>query len=238
MIWLWAALLAAAVLAPLALTLRGRSTARGARDMAIALHREQLAELDRDLAENRILPAEHANAVLEVQRRLLATAAGEEAPARTPGRTGGRLPVVAALGIVPALALAIYLLGGRPGMPSVTGTDRAVGAAEEALLIGQLREQLAAMDPGSDRTREGYVLLGNAEAARGHDMDAAAAWRRALAIRFDPTLAVQAGAAELRAKGTVDGGIADLFRQALAAAPDAPWRAAVEERLKDFHPGQ
>ena len=66
--------MAAIALAPLALSLRRTAAARGRQEAAIALHRAQLAELDRDLADGRIAAAEHANAVLEVQRRLLAAA--------------------------------------------------------------------------------------------------------------------------------------------------------------------
>ena len=64
MIWLAVALLAAIALAPLALSLRQTAAARGRQEAAIALHRAQLAELDRDLADGRIAAAEHANAVL------------------------------------------------------------------------------------------------------------------------------------------------------------------------------
>jgi cytochrome c-type biogenesis protein CcmH len=79
MIWLGIVLLAAIALAPLALSLRRTAAARGRQEAAIALHRAQLAELDRDLADGRIAAAEHANAVLEVQRRLLAAAHAREA---------------------------------------------------------------------------------------------------------------------------------------------------------------
>ena len=44
-------LLAAIALAPLALSLRRAAVARSRREAAIALHRAQLAELDRDLAD-------------------------------------------------------------------------------------------------------------------------------------------------------------------------------------------
>ena len=50
MIFVLIALLALAVLAPVLLGLRGRVDSRGARDLAVELHRTQLRELDRDLA--------------------------------------------------------------------------------------------------------------------------------------------------------------------------------------------
>ena len=54
MIWAVLALLAVVALAPLIVTLVRYSAARGRQDSAIALHRAQLAELDRDLADGRI----------------------------------------------------------------------------------------------------------------------------------------------------------------------------------------
>src|ERR1700761_241017 len=103
MIWLAIAVLAAVALAPLVLSLRRAAIARSRRDAAIDLHRAQLDELDRDLAEGRILPAEHDNAALEVQRRLLAAAgSSENAP-----RSGTASPVLIALLVLPVGALAL-----------------------------------------------------------------------------------------------------------------------------------
>jgi cytochrome c-type biogenesis protein CcmH len=236
LIWIAIGLLAVAALAPLAVALDRRLSARGARDMALALHRSQLSELDRDLAENRILPTEHATAVLEVQRRLLAVADLPEHGIRL----GSRMPVLIVLVAVPALAVGLYLVGGQPGMPSVTpGSDAAQEqrVAEGAALIEQLRERLATLDPATDQARQGYVLLGNVEEARGNDGGAVQAWRTALASRFDPVLAVRTAQAAERADGGLSSSSEALLRRALAAAPkDAPWREAVEERLRLARP--
>lgn len=230
MIWLLVVLLLAAALLPLVLVLRRRASAQGDRDPAVALHRDQLTELDRDLAEGRILPVEHATATLEVQRRLLAAAAQQDRPAVA----GSGRPLAAVLVAVPVLALGLYLVGGQPGMPSLSGEARSGLArqVEEASLIQQLRERLATLDPRTDQARQGYVLLGNVEEARGNDAAAAEAWRAALAAKFDATLAARTAEATIRAEGGVSPSSAALFRRALAAAPpDAPWRAAAEQRL-------
>ena len=232
MIWFAIVLLAVAVLAPLGVALEKRANLRGVKEPTLALHRTQLLELDRDLAEGRILPSEHATAVLEVQRRLLSAADKPEDGARM----GARWPVLAVMVFVPALAGGLYLATGTPGMPSVTpGSTQArqQRAMEEDLLVGQLRERLRAMDPKSNQAHEGFVLLGNVEFSRGNFAAAAQAWRTALDTKFDPTLAVRTVDAEIR----VDSGLTPageaLLRRALAAAPaDAPWRAAVEDRLK------
>lgn len=231
MIWLAIGLLALAALAPLGVALLRRGQAQGARELAMQLHQTQLAELDRDLAENRILPAEHATAKLEVQRRLLAAAAASEAVPRT----GSRTPLLVTAALVPVLALGLYLVGGTPGMPSVTN-EAAVArkrAAEGDALLAQLRQRLAAMDPKTEQARQGYVLLGTIEDQRGNPAAAAQAWTVALAARFDPTLAVRTAFAAAQAEGSLTTDSAALLRRALAAAPpDAPWRGVVEEQLK------
>src|SRR5436305_11656075 len=135
MIWIALAVLALAVLAPVLFALRGRAGARGARDLAVQLHRTRLQELDRDLAEGRILPAEHQTAVLEVQRRLLAAARTAEAPPRP----GARWPLLAAAVLVPVAAFGLYLVSGsQPFLPSVNGAGQRARATEEAALIDEL----------------------------------------------------------------------------------------------------
>lgn len=232
MIWLAIGLLALAALAPLAVALERRAPSKGAQALAMSLHRAQLAELDRDLVEGRILPAEHATAVLEVQRRLLAVAAKPEADARV----GSRAPVLMVAVLAPAVALGLYLVTGQPGMPSVTPNSedaRLQRGLEEGALIDQLRDRLKALDPNSDQARQGYVLLGNVEEARGNDAAAVQAWRTALSGKFDPMLAVRLAAAAERAEGGLSTSSAALLKRALAAAPpDAPWREAVQQRLK------
>jgi cytochrome c-type biogenesis protein CcmH len=234
MIWLAIAALALVSLAPLALSLRRAAIARSRQEAAVDLHRAQLAELERDLAEGRILPAEHANAVLEVQRRLLAAAGGiENAP-----RSGTASPVLIALLVLPVGALALYLAGGSPGLPAEPLADRIAAAKvrdeRDAALIAELRHRLSEIDPHSEQARQGYALLGNAEASRGRLKAAADAWQTALAVRFDPTLAAEAGEAISEVNGHVTDDAAALFRRALAEAPaDAPWRPMAEKRLTE-----
>ena len=230
MIFVLIFLLALAVLAPVLLVLRSRIESRGTRDLTVELHRTQLRELDRDLAEGRILPAEHVTAKLEVQRRLLAAAGTDDAAAST----GKRWPVLVTLIVVPLAAAGLYAVSGsKPLMPSSNGSAELARSTEEARLIDGLKTQLALLDPNSDKARQGYALLGSVEEQRGNDAAAAAAFRMALQGKFDPTLAARAADASVRAEGGVTEASAALFRRALAAAPaDAPWRDYVQERLQ------
>ena len=232
MIWVAAAVLLLCALAPAAVALRGRVRVRGRRDAATTLYRAQLVELDRDLGEGRISASDHATAMLEVQRRLLAAAESAESPASITDRA----PLLLGLSLVPLVALGLYLVGGRPGLPSqplaarISEADKRL--AEEAAMAGQLRTALAGVDPHSDKARQGELLLGNLEADQGNFADAAEAWRKALAIQFDPLLAAEVADATSRVEGRVSDASAALFRQALASAPaDAPWRGQVEQRL-------
>ncbi len=225
------AALALACLAPLIFTLwRGR-TLRGRRDAAIALHRAQLDELDRELAEGRIGAAEHDGATLEVKRRLLAAADTVETPPTRSGRTA----LIAALVIVPLAAESLYLINGHPELPDTAPQKVDTTADQDAdKLIETLRARLATMDPKADMTAQGYLLLGNAEANRGRLAPAVDAWRRALAVNFDPTLAAQTAEGEYQLSGHMTLAIRALFQQAMdRAPPDAPWKSLAEQRLAE-----
>ncbi len=234
MVWLAFLGLSALALAPVAWVLRGTVSARGRRDPALALHRAQLVELDRDLGEGRLSAPDHGLARLEVQRRMLAEAARDDvAPVRA-----SRGPLLAAMLLVPVLSVGLYLVAGRPDLPAAPLAARLSAAngrlAEDDRLLGELRQSIARLAPNSDQARQGLMLLGQSEATLGHWGDAAAAWRRALGIRFDPTVAFEVAEATTRAQGRVDAESAGLFRQALAAEPaDAPWHGLAVQRLAE-----
>ncbi len=229
-------LLAVLAMAPLGITLRWGTLLRSRRESALAVHRGRLAELDRDRAEGRVAEADYQLAVLEVQRRLLAAA---DAPEEAPRVAGGRRPLWAALVVVPLAALGLYLIDGHPELPAAPLAARLARADAERVdaagLVGTLRARLATLDPKTDLARQGYLLLGNTEDALGHLPEATAAWRVALAARFDPTLAAQVAEAQTRIDGHVSAESAALFRQALAAAPaEAAWRGLAERRLGEM----
>jgi cytochrome c-type biogenesis protein CcmH len=238
MIFVALAILAAISLAPLGLSLLRQAVARSRRESALAVHRAQLDELQRDAAEGRIQPTEHASAVLEVQRRLLSAAdAPDDAAAASRGTAlASRGKLVAAMAIIPLAGMGLYLINGHPELPAAPLAERITLAnqqvAQAETLIKELRARLAQLDPKSDVARQGFVLLGNAEQSLGHFPAATAAWRSALAVHFDPDLAAATAELQSRVDGKVSADSAALFRAALAAAPaDAPWRSLAEQRL-------
>lgn len=191
-----------------------------------ALYRAQLAELDRDRAEGRLSDLEHRDAVLEVQRRLLAAVpAPPETPAKAETPAAARWLIGGIAAALPALALALYLPRGMPGMPAFPHAEvQAVRQAERAetdALLAQVRARIATLPPESEDARRGWALIANVERRRGNAAGAVEAGRRALAIRFEPGLAIDlAETLAIASDGRVTAEARRLLERARAAAPD------------------
>ncbi len=204
--------------------------AEGLEDLAV--YRDQLDGIDRDLARG-VLAADEAEAIrTEVSRRLLAAdkAATEGAKAST--SRGARL-LGTAIVAVPLFAgsLAIYWLIGSPGLPDLPLADRIAAAEEryssrmsqaeaEALAASRLpppRMPAADISDLLDRLRaavadrpddlQGQVLLARNEAALGNYVSAAKAYGAIVRIKGDTAtpadLAAHADALVLAAGGFV-----------------------------------
>jgi len=213
MTWLFILALAALLLLPLLPLLRGDVQARDRAAADRALFQSQLAELDRELAAGRMSEAAHRDAVVEVQRRLLA------APAPEPARSGARAPVIAALVAVPLFGLGFYMLRGEPNLPSASFEVRRAEGTRDELLLNQLRERIATMQDGEVR-RQGLILLGNAERSRGNRAAAAASYAEALAGGFDADLA--ADLSELLLDLGENARAQTIIAQALEQQPQSP----------------
>jgi len=127
---------------------RGTVTARAAFDLEV--YRDQLKEIDRDVARGLIGAEEAEAARLEVQRRILAAdqAAGSEQEDRSAPLSTGSVLLLALL--VPAIAGSVYLIDGRPDLP---GRPFAADEPEPkdpaaATRLAALRES-AGKNPGS-----------------------------------------------------------------------------------------
>lgn len=184
MLWLYAALMTLAVIAiilwPL---LRPTDRSLDRADYDLAIYRDQLDEVDRDLARG-ILDNEQAEAARnEIKRRILAVDAERNtlsATSRRPALTGAILIAL----ILPIAATAVYLPLGNPELPAQPLTERREAAAKAAGAgsslefedaVEQLRQRLIE-DPES---AEGWTLLARSLAAMNRHADAVPAFRRA-----------------------------------------------------------
>jgi len=164
-----AALAIVLVLRPLFMRRADRNISR--REANIAIYKDELRELDADLAAGTLARADYDRARLELEARLLEdVAASDTAPA---GRGGRRAAI--ALGVaVPLVALVVYVATGDPrafdprqGMP-----DAAQIEAMVARLAAKLRE-----NPGDV---EGWKLLGRSYSAMGRFPEAVDAFAKAV----------------------------------------------------------
>ncbi len=100
---------------------RGREAPSAPAEFDIAVYRDQLAELDRDIAQGRVTAEEGARLKTEISRRLLE--ADRQAQAQTaPGGRPDQRSVWMAGGfavLAVAVALGVYLRVGAPGYPDL-----------------------------------------------------------------------------------------------------------------------
>ena len=153
------------------------------RELNAEVYRGQIEDLDRDLAEGSLDPAQYQAAREELRRRLLADAA--EAEAR-PRRAAPRATLlVVALGL-PAAALGLYALLGSPRLahtvaaPPVPGLLSGETAPESLNLarpsLAQLRDHLA-RNPADGRA---WVMAARLHAEREDWSAAAESYKRAI----------------------------------------------------------
>jgi cytochrome c-type biogenesis protein CcmH len=220
--WIAAGLLTALVLAvlcwPLLRQRHAASTSRKALNTAI--YRDQMAELDRDLASGAVSRDDHATAREELERRVLEDVAEDGGAVATAPR---RLPRTAlALGVaLPAAAVALYFTLGNPAALDPSAQKNvAPTAAEVEKMVGALAEKL---EKNPDNL-QGWVMLGRSYKVMGRFDEAARAFEKAgSAMESEPELMLEV--AELSAEqnqGKVEGKGLQLLKQVLKDQPDNP----------------
>ncbi|WP_436640049.1 c-type cytochrome biogenesis protein CcmI [Microbaculum sp. FT89] len=134
-----------AILAVLAPLTRGRSPARSGQDSDLAVYKDQLREIDADLARGVIDASEAGAARAEVGRRLLAAdRAAQEA--RVSAAPVSRAVVTAVIVLVPAISLGTYLVLGSPNLPGQPLSARMERPPQEQdveILIAKVEDHLA-----------------------------------------------------------------------------------------------
>jgi cytochrome c-type biogenesis protein CcmH len=165
-----AALLAALVLARLLWPSRGRAQV-SARDANVSIYRQQLRELDADLAAGKVAREDFERSRSELERRLLDDVAASEAPAR---RLAVPWPAVVA---IPALAVAVYFAVGSPGMIQ-REAEHAMTAQQFETMIARLAARLRE----NPNDLDGWKLLGRSYSVLGRFNDAVDAYSRAATL--------------------------------------------------------
>jgi len=163
-----AVLALAFVLRPL---VKRRDSARlSRREANIAIYKDELRELDADLAAGTLARADYDRARLELEARLLEdVSSAEPAPARATGRTAALAVGIA----VPLLAVAVYIATGDP-----RGFDTRQAAPDTAQIEAMVARLAAKMreNPGDV---EGWKLLGRSYTVMGRFPEAVNAYAKA-----------------------------------------------------------
>lgn len=221
----------------------------------VAVYRDQLAELDADVARGTLSPERHAEARAEIEQRLAEDLASREATRVAESRAGRRLALALAA-LLPAAAIGIYL---GLGNPAALDPAKRLGMSEQEAAERQkmldLTAKLARRMEEKPDDPAGWRMLGRAYRAVGKMRESVRAYQRSMAL--DPrnpeayvdaaeTLALMEGGrigAEAAALATKALGLDERNEKALALLGTAAFEAgdfkrAIElwQRLREFAP--
>lgn len=220
--WISTGLLTLLVLALLCWPLLRRRSGDGASRRAIntAIYRDQLADLERDLASGTLSQAEYAGAREEIERRVLEDVAADTAPTDTAPRRLPRTALALAVTLPLAAALLYVVLGTPAALDPAARQGPQASAAEIEKMVATLAARLE-KDPGN---LEGWAMLGRSYLVTGRLAEAAKAFDKAgPAMEASTELMLQV--AELSAElneGRIEGRGRELLQRVLKAEPQNP----------------
>ena len=175
--WVIAALLAAGALAfVLPPLLRRRRAAPGAAAEAtnVAVYRDQLRELDTDLAAGTLARDQYDDARRELEARLLADVQGGAAAPRAAAT--GRIAAIAAGIAIPVASILLYLAVGNPGALAPETESHGITRQQ----IEGLVDRLAARMKENPEDATGWVMLGRSYTVLDRFPEAASAYANAV----------------------------------------------------------
>jgi cytochrome c-type biogenesis protein CcmH len=223
-----AALLVAAGLAwllrPLLARASGGEVMREASNLSIL--RDQVRELDADLAAGLLSPEQHREATSELERRVLEEARGAADRGSAERGAGARTAIVLAF-VIPVAAGLLYLqLGSRdafdPAAVAAGGGDHQVSQQEIEAMIGKLAERMKA-NPGD---AQGWAILARSYYVTGRFAEAAEAYGKLVELMPNDAdiLADYADALAMSQGRKLAGKPMELVQRALKADPNQ-WKA-------------
>lgn len=174
----------AALLIPL---LRGGGKAMAVRaEYDLRVYRDQLTEVDKDVARGLMTKTEAEAARLEIQRRMLAADAETQAP-ETEGLRLPRTGLAVFVSVAVALgAGGLYLLLGAPGIPDQPYAERKLASSglssDQTHQVEQMVQQLAEKMRANPGDQNGYLMLGRSYSVLGRYGDAYDAYKKAAAL--------------------------------------------------------
>jgi len=184
-----------------------------------AVYRDQLAEVDRDLAGGLIAAVEADSARIEISRRLL-TATDPRPPALPSGSLRRAVAIVALVGL-PLTAVALYLPLGSPQLGDFPLASRSQAPDAKQPLVNLVAQVEAHLEKNPTDGR-GWTVLAPVLGRLGRYDDAVRAWRNAITYAGDSAeRRSDLGEAMMAAAGGVVTGEAKVeFERAIAMNAD------------------
>ncbi|MEI6986220.1 MAG: c-type cytochrome biogenesis protein CcmI [Rhodospirillaceae bacterium] len=183
--WIIAALITVlAVLPMVSPLLRRRRPITGRVSYDLEVYRDQLAEIERDLARGLIEPGPAKISRAEIGRRLLAATAPSEITAvlePTGPSWVDKIAALAVMTLIPVSTVVVYLALGRPDLPAQPLAERAaalstmVPTPQILEAVARLAQRLKAKPDDLD----GWVLLAQSLSKLGRQDEAVTSWRQA-----------------------------------------------------------
>ena len=221
---------------------RSAQSARSA--LNVSVYRDQLAELDRDLANDVITEEQHRQGRLELEQRLLEDVPGDNPAGETEttgSARGGRTAAIVFGVAVPLFAAVMYVLLGAPQVmtpQSATMGDVQGGMQDQIYrMVAQLEERLK-NDPND---AEGWTMLGRSYLVLEQFDKALPALEHAVSLSDGDAqlLADYADALAMTSGQTLEGRPSELIERALAIDPNnqkALWLAGTAAYERSEYP--
>lgn len=205
--------------------LAAKPAATSTADANLAIYRDQLDEITRELERGILSEQEAEAAKLEVSRRILAVdeASPEPASQSSGGLSEnhlGRLAMAGTVGIV-AFAISGYLMLGSPGLPGQPHAERRKADPHKLPLHELIARVEARLEAQPDDAR-GWDVIAPIYLKQGQYRKAARAYQRAIALNGenDRRLAQFAEAVLGASNGEVTDAVKDAYQRLLQRRPD------------------
>lgn len=202
-------------------------TDAGAKDTWLGIYRTQREELEQEFERQMLSPADRAQALEELQLRLLEDAQGRStARRRSPDGPWPRRVVAAALALLmPVCALGLYLYVGDPRAAATIAQGDAQTHANAGTDVEAMVSGLAARLAQSPDDLEGWIILARSYEVQEKFQDAARAYEQAIRAASQ----LQA-APPLQARLQAD--LADTLASLQDGSLDGPVQMALDAALR------
>lgn len=196
----------------------------------LEIYKDQLAELESDLANGTISQEQFEQGRVELERRLLEEVAVPAAPAKVQDdKSVGRGAALSVALFIPLLAALIYLVQGNPQAISpqkatVVAADGTNGPGHAVTMdqIQNMVAELAQRMEGNPNDAEGWMMLGRSYAALGRYAESSQAFEHAVALVPENAdlLVDYADALAMSSGESLEGKPLQLIKRALSINPN------------------